>query len=88
MLASRQLLVQVTCNQGGLMVEPLKSRSSKDKVRLHRARMRQRGLRPIQVWVPDIQAAAFQREAHRQSLAVARSAHAEADQAFIDAISE
>ena len=70
------------------MVEPLKSRSSRDKVRSHRARMRQRGLRPIQIWVPDMQVAAFKREAHRQSLAVARGAHAKADQAFIDAISE
>ena len=70
------------------MVAPLKKRSSRDRVRSHRARMRQRGLRPIQIWVPDMQAAAFKREAHRQSLAVARSPHAEADQAFIDAISE
>ncbi len=70
------------------MVEPLKSKSSRDKVRSHRARMRHRGLRPIQIWVPDIQAAAFKLEARRQSLAVARSARAEADQAFIDAISE
>ena len=70
------------------MAEPLKNRSSKDKVRLHRARMRQRGLRPMQFWVPNVQAAAFKLEAHRQSLAVARSAHAEADQAFIDAISQ
>jgi hypothetical protein len=42
----------------------------------------------MQFWVPDIQAAAFKREAHRQSLAVARSAHAEVDQAFVDAISQ
>jgi hypothetical protein len=50
--------------------------------------MRQRGLRPIQIWVPDIQSAAFTLEARRQSRAVARSSHAEVDQAFVDAISE
>ena len=70
------------------MAEPLKRRSSRDKVRSHRARMRQRGFRPIQIWVPDIHAAAFKFEAHRQSLAVSRSAHAKTDQTFIDAISE
>jgi hypothetical protein len=31
---------------------------------------------------------AFVREAHRQSLAVAKSPYAEEDQAFIDAVSE
>jgi len=60
---------------------------SRDKVRAHRQRLRQQGLRPIQIWVPDTRSAAFAREARRQSLAVARSAHAVDDQAFIDAIS-
>jgi len=46
------------------------------------------GLRPIQVWVPDVRSAAFRREAHRQSLAVARSARVHEDQTFIDAASE
>ena len=45
-------------------------------------------MRPLQVWVPDTRAPGFAEEARRQSLAVARSEHAEADQAFIDAISE
>jgi len=45
-------------------------------------------LRPIQIWVPDVRSPAFKAEAHRQSLAVARSRHARADQEFIDAISE
>ena len=60
----------------------------RDKVRRHRARLRARGLRPLQVWVPDTRAPGFSEEARRQALAVARSEHAEADQAFIDAISE
>ena len=61
--------------------------SSRDKVRAHRKRLRARGLRPIQVWVPDTRTAAFKVEAHRQSLAVAQSPHARRDQDFIDAIS-
>jgi len=63
-------------------------KSSRDKVRAHRERLRAAGLRPVQIWVPDTRSAAFAREAHRQSLAVASSPHAAEDQAFIDAISE
>lgn len=58
------------------------------KVREHRQRLRRQGLRPIQIWVPDVGASAFRSEAHRQSLAVAASAHARDDQAFIDAVSD
>ena len=29
--------------------------------------VRRRGLRPIQLWVPDVRSKTFQREAHRQS---------------------
>ena len=50
--------------------------------------MRARGFRPVQIWVPDTRAPNFADEARRQSRAVAASRHAEADQAFIDAISE
>ena len=63
------------------------STSSRDKVRAHRARLRKEGLRPIQIWVPDVRSKAFARDAHRQSLAVANSAHAKKDQAFVDAVS-
>jgi len=65
-----------------------RKRGSRDKVRAYRERMRARGLRPIQIWVPDTRTAAFRTEAHRQSLAVAQSALAREDQAFIDAISD
>jgi hypothetical protein len=37
--------------------------------------------------VPDVRASEFVAEAHRQSLAVAISAHEADDQAFVDAIS-
>lgn len=61
--------------------------TSRDKVRAHRERLRRQGLRPVQMWVPDVRSKAFARAAHRQSLAVARSAHAKNDQEFVDAIS-
>jgi hypothetical protein len=63
-------------------------KSIKVKVQEHRDRLRAQGLRPIQIWVPDVRAPSFRSEAHRQSLAVAASAHAAEDQAFIDAVSE
>lgn len=63
-------------------------KSSRVKVRKHRERLRDLGLRPIQIWVPDVRSPVFQAEAHRQSLAVAASAHAAEDQAFVDAVSE
>ena len=58
------------------------------KVREHRTRLRKRGLRPVQFWVPDIRKPAFRRAAHLQSLAVAKSRHDADDQAFIDAVSD
>jgi hypothetical protein len=58
------------------------------KVQEHRDRLRAQGLRPIQIWVPDVRSSSFRSEAHRQSLAVSASAHAAEDQAFIDAVSE
>ena len=63
-------------------------RSSRDKVRAHRERLRAQGLRPIQIWVPDVRSPEFALEAHRQSLAAAQSTHAQEDQDFIDAISD
>jgi Protein of unknown function (DUF3018) len=62
-------------------------KTSRDKVRVHRERLRRQGLRPIQIWVPDVRLRSFKTAAHRQSLAVARSRRATTDQAFIDEIS-
>jgi hypothetical protein len=70
------------------MASASKPKSSGMKVRKHRERLRRQGLRPIQIWVPDVRAPAFRSEAHRQSLAVAASTHAREDQAFIDVISD
>ncbi len=65
-----------------------RKRGSREKVRAYRARMRARGLRPIQIWVPDTRTATFRAEAHRQSLAVAKSPHACEDQDFVDAMTD
>lgn len=50
--------------------------------------LREQGLRPIQVWVPDTRSPGFAAEAHRQSLLVAASPQAEENQAFVDAVSD
>ncbi len=68
------------------MPTPARS-TSRDKVRAHRTRLRKAGLRPVQIWVPDVRSKAFALAAHRQSLAVAKSPHARRDQSFVDAIS-
>jgi hypothetical protein len=60
---------------------------ARDRVRRHRERLREQGLRPIQIWVPDVTAPEFVREAHRQSTLVAMNEHEADDQAFVDAIS-
>ena len=70
------------------MTSVSKPKPSRAKVRAHRERLRAQGLRPIQIWVPDVRAPSFRSEAHRQSLAVAASPHAHEDQEFIDAISD
>ena len=64
---------------------PIKSR---DKVRAHRERLRRRGLRPLQLWVPDVRSRTFAREAHRQSALVGADVREAEEQDFIDAISE
>ena len=65
-----------------------RARLLRDKVGKHRKRLRHQGLRPIQIRVPDVHARGFAARAHRQALAVARSARARTDQAFIDAVSD
>ncbi|HEX8094911.1 antitoxin MazE family protein [Jatrophihabitans sp.] len=62
--------------------------TTRARVRAYRARLRSQGLRPIQIWVPDVTAPGFAEEAHRQSRAVAASLEAGSDQAFVDSVSD
>jgi hypothetical protein len=55
-------------------------------VRAYRERLRAQGLRPVQIWVPDVRSRQFVEQAHLQSAAVAASTHERDDQAFIDAL--
>lgn len=49
--------------------------------------MRERGFRPIQIWVPDVRSEAFAAEAERQARALAEADRTGDDQDFVDAIS-
>lgn len=49
--------------------------------------MRERGYRPVQIWVLDVRSDAFAAEAHRQSARLAAADRAGDDQDFVDAIS-
>jgi len=58
------------------------------RVRAHRERLRAKGLRPVQFWVPDVRSPQFAQQAHEQSVAVAASGIEADDQAFIDALGD
>ncbi len=62
--------------------------SSARKVRRYRARMRAKGMRCVQLWVPDTRTAAFRSQAKAEALAIAGSSREAEDQAFIDAVSD
>jgi hypothetical protein len=59
----------------------------RDRVGEYRRRMRERGLRPLQVWVPDVRTATFAAEAHRQASLIAAADETNDDQDFVEAIS-
>jgi hypothetical protein len=59
----------------------------RERVSEYRRRMRERGLRPLQVWVPDVRTATFAAEAHRQASLVAAADENNDEQDFIEAIS-
>jgi Protein of unknown function (DUF3018) len=50
--------------------------------------MRERGYRPVQVWVPDVTTPEFRAEAHRASARAAAADRHGDDQDFVDSISQ
>lgn len=49
--------------------------STSARVQKHRAALREAGLRPVQIWVPDTRRAGFAEECRRQSRALQGDAH-------------
>lgn len=70
------------------MATSKRQKLARDRVSVRRERLRRQGLRPIEVWVPDVGSRSFKAQAHRQSLAVARSPLAKVDQGFVDSVSD
>jgi hypothetical protein len=66
--------------------KPAPAKSSREKVSAHRKRMRAKGLRLVQMWLPDTRSPEFKQQAHRDALAIAKSATEADDQAFIDSV--
>ena len=58
------------------------------RVQKHRETLRAAGLRPIQIWVPDVRSKNFASQARKQSLAIAKSAQEQEDLAFIASLAD
>ena len=60
--------------------------SSHARVSAHRERPPAQGLRPVQLWVPDVRTEQFAAEAHRQSALIASAEAHTDDLAFVESI--
>lgn len=65
----------------------LEAMAAKERVSAYRARMRAQGLRPVQIWVPDVRSPDSAVEAHRQSALAGAADRASDDMAFVEALS-
>ena len=63
-----------------------RAKSSRVKVRAYRQRLRAKGLRLVQMWLPDTRTPEFAQLAHRASVAIANSPTEQDDQSFIDSV--
>ena len=62
--------------------------STRNKVARHRESLRSKGLRPIQIWVPDPRNPAFLAEAERQSRLVAAARDEAETQDFLERVTD
>jgi len=65
-----------------------RAKTTRVEVEEHGDQLRSLASRQMEIRLPDMRAPSFASEAHRQSLAAARSKLARDDQAFIDAVSD
>ena len=59
------------------------SKTSRERVRTYRERLRAKGLRPVTFWLPDPQSAAFLAQARTEARAVSQARDAAEVMAFI-----
>ncbi len=62
--------------------------SSREKMRRYRDKLKDAGLRPVQIWVPDTRSKNFAAEVRRQSLLVSASPDESEVMDFIDAVAD
>jgi Protein of unknown function (DUF3018) len=61
--------------------------TSKVRTRRYRDGLRRRGLRPVQIWVPDLRAPGFKAEVERQCTAINAADRAEDLMSWIEHVS-
>jgi Protein of unknown function (DUF3018) len=61
--------------------------SSQIRTQHYRANLRRRGLRPVQIWVPDTRAPGFASEARRQCERINQADRAEQLMEWVEAVS-
>ncbi len=70
------------------LTEAARRKANRDRVKAHRDRLRAQGLRPVQIWLPDVTTPEFKAEAHRQALAIAASEDEARVMALIEELSD
>jgi len=68
-------------------MQPQKPLTSSQKMKQYRARMREAGLRPVQLWIPDLRSPRMESEFRRQCLLASQGPDEESVMAFLDAVS-
>lgn len=54
------------------------------RVQKHRANLRSKGLKPVQIWVPDVNSKEFAHECQRQALLVKNAVNEQEINSFIE----
>lgn len=66
----------------------LEKTSAAARVQKHRAALREAGLRPVQIWVPDTRRAGFAKECRRQSRLLQGDAHERQTAKWLEAVAD
>lgn len=64
------------------------STSTSARVRKHRASLRESGLRPVQIWVPDTRRTGFADECRRQSLLLRSGTHEQETADWLESVAD
>jgi hypothetical protein len=63
-------------------------KSTAERVQEHRDRLRESGLKPVQIWVPDTRRPGFAKECRRQSRLIASDSHDEEMVAWLESVAD